>query len=73
MPRRPQGQTAEHQPGRLLSVAQVAEELGCDHRLVRQLITDRKLAAHRIGQKLIKVDRADLEAYLRSTRFRGYF
>ena len=51
----------------LLTVEQAAERLGTSVRFVRRLRHERRLTFIKLGRHL-RVDRADLEAYIRSCR-----
>ncbi|KQY23523.1 hypothetical protein ASD16_13495 [Cellulomonas sp. Root485] len=48
-----------------VSVAEIAEELQVTDRFVRKLIADGELQAVRVGRRLVRVRRGDLEAILR--------
>ena len=50
---------------RFLSVAQAADELGVTERFIRKLITQGDLQAVKVGTRLIRIRRADLEDLLR--------
>lgn len=61
--------TAKLRP-RLLTVADVAEELQLCERSVRRLITRGDLCVHRVG-RAVRVSADDLEGYLAKSRSRG--
>lgn len=44
-----------------LSIGQVASELGCSHDTVRRMIARGELKAFRVGARLIRIRRRDLE------------
>ncbi|WP_343047985.1 excisionase family DNA-binding protein [Cellulomonas humilata] len=48
-----------------VSVAEIAAELQVTDRFVRKLIADGELQAVRVGRRLVRVRRGDLEAILR--------
>jgi excisionase family DNA binding protein len=48
-----------------LSVAQAADELGVTERFIRKLITNGDLQAVKVGTRLIRIRRTDLEDLLR--------
>ena len=48
-----------------ISVAEVAAELQVTDRFVRRLIADGELRAVRVGSRLVRIRRGDLEAILR--------
>jgi excisionase family DNA binding protein len=48
-----------------LSLGDVAQELGVNVRTVRRYIASGQLAAYRVGPRLLRVDRADLDAFVR--------
>jgi excisionase family DNA binding protein len=50
---------------RFLSVAQAADELGVTERFIRKLITNGDLQAVKVGTRLIRIRRTDLEDLLR--------
>jgi excisionase family DNA binding protein len=50
---------------RLLSLQAAAEYLGVDERSVRRYIATGQLTGYRVGERLIRVDVADLDAMLR--------
>ena len=47
----------------LISIAQAAERLDLSKNTIRKYIADGKLPAYRVGQKLIKLDPADLDRF----------
>jgi len=49
---------------RFLSVAQAADELGVTERFIRKLITNGELQAVKVGTRLIRIRRTDLEDLL---------
>jgi excisionase family DNA binding protein len=51
--------------GELLTVAEVAEHLGCTGRHVRQLLHDGKLPRVRIGVRAVRIPSAALSAWLK--------
>jgi len=59
--------TASTTPGRFMSAAQFAAELGLVERTVRRLIDDGKLRAHRFG-RAVRIDRADADSYIAVSR-----
>lgn len=46
-----------------LSVADAAARLGVDHKTIRRAIARGDLAARRVGQRLIRIRVADLDAF----------
>ena len=48
-----------------ISVAEVATELRVTERFVRRLIADGELKAVRVGTRLVRIQRGDLESFLR--------
>jgi excisionase family DNA binding protein len=50
---------------RFLSVSEVADELNVTERFVRKLIAQGDLDAVRIGSRLVRIRRSDLDAVLR--------
>ena len=50
---------------RFLSVAQAADELGVTERFIRKLIAIGDLDAVKVGTRLVRIRRNDLEALLR--------
>ncbi|MEE6274603.1 helix-turn-helix domain-containing protein [Georgenia sp. MJ206] len=50
---------------RFLSVSEVADELNVTERFVRKLIAQGDLDAVRIGSRLVRIRRTDLDAVLR--------
>ena len=52
---------------RLLTIEQAAERLGTSVRFIRRLRHERRLTFIKLGRHL-RVDRADLETYIRSCR-----
>jgi excisionase family DNA binding protein len=52
-------------PPELLTVPQVADELGVSSRTVWKYVSTGELPAQRIGAKLVKVRRADLDEFVR--------
>ncbi|WP_082574293.1 excisionase family DNA-binding protein [Cellulomonas sp. Root137] len=57
--------TREAQRPEFVSVAEVAAELQVTDRFVRRLIADGELRAVRVGSRLVRIRRGDLEAILR--------
>ncbi len=51
-------------PRMLLSVAEVATELGCGRDLVYALLASGRLPSILIGERLRRIRRGDLEAYI---------
>lgn len=51
--------------GNLLTVLQVAKELGVSDARVRQIIRERKLDATRMGNRLLVIERKSLDQYKR--------
>jgi excisionase family DNA binding protein len=51
----------------LVDVAGAASYLGTSQRFVRRLIAERRIAFHRVG-RLVRLDVADLRAYLKANR-----
>lgn len=51
----------------LLTVEQAAERLGTSVRFIRRLRTERRIAVVKLG-KHIRIDTADLDAYVRASR-----
>jgi excisionase family DNA binding protein len=51
----------------LLDVAGAAEYLGTSVRFVRRLVAERRIAFHHVG-RLVRIDSADLQAYLDANR-----
>lgn len=45
-----------------VSLAQAAEHVGVSERTIRRWIADGRLAGYRVGPRLLRVDRAELEA-----------
>ncbi|GIG23333.1 hypothetical protein Cch01nite_40570 [Cellulomonas chitinilytica] len=56
---------SESNPAAFVSVADVADELAVTQRFVRRLIADGELPAVKIGTRLVRVRRADLDGILR--------
>jgi excisionase family DNA binding protein len=52
-------------PRKLISVEAAASCLDMNPRSIRRYIADGKLAGYRIGDKLIRVDQADVDALIR--------
>lgn len=52
-------------PSRFLSVTEAAEELHVTERFIRKLIATGDLNAVRVGSRLVRIRRADLEALLK--------
>ena len=48
-----------------LSLDQTAHELGCSRDTVRRMIERGELKAYRVGKRLIRIRRADLERAIR--------
>ncbi|NTW42543.1 MAG: excisionase family DNA-binding protein [Cellulomonadaceae bacterium] len=57
--------TREDERPEFVSVAEIAAELQVTDRFVRKLIADGELQAVRVGRRLVRVRRGDLEAILR--------
>ena len=55
----------EATPDIRLSINQVADELGCSPDTVRRMIARRELPAVRVGKRLIRVRRVDIERAMR--------
>jgi excisionase family DNA binding protein len=55
--------TEEVRMGALLSVEEVATELGTPVRFVRRLVHERRIRFHKIG-KYVRISRSDLEAFI---------
>ena len=55
---------------RFLKVRRVADELGMSRKHIYGLIARGELRACRIGGKLLRVDRADMEAYVEASKVR---
>jgi excisionase family DNA binding protein len=51
------------EPGVLLTLDQVAQELGCSRKHVERLIKSKELVATRIGSRSVRVHRRDLDAF----------
>jgi excisionase family DNA binding protein len=51
------------EPGVLLTLDQVAQELGCSRKHVERLIKAKELVATRIGSRSVRVHRRDLDAF----------
>jgi excisionase family DNA binding protein len=49
----------------LVSIEQAAELLGCTDRSIRRWITDGRLPAYRVANKLVRLDLDDVYALLR--------
>lgn len=45
-----------------VSLAQAADHVGVSERTIRRWIADGRLAGYRVGPRLVRVDRAELEA-----------
>lgn len=45
-----------------VSLAQASEHVGVSERTIRRWIADGRLAGYRVGPRLLRVDRAELEA-----------
>lgn len=52
-------------PRRWLTQAEAAEYLSTTDRTVRRMIADGSLPAHRLGKRMIRIDRADVDALMR--------
>lgn len=52
-------------PSEFISVGEVAAELHVTERFIRRLIADGELQAVRVGSRLVRVRRSDVEAMLR--------
>ena len=50
---------------RLLTVAEAADELNVTERFIRKLIAEGDLDAVRVGARIVRIRRTDLEALLR--------
>lgn len=48
-----------------LSPAEAAEEFGVHLRTIRRMISDGRLPAYRVGPRLIRINREDLEKAMR--------
>jgi excisionase family DNA binding protein len=64
---RPAHAQAPRTGGRQLSIMEAAAYLGVSERLLRRLIAERRIPHQRLG-RLIRLSRADLDAYLHSCR-----
>lgn len=51
-----------------LTVAQAADELAVTERFIRKLIADGQLRAVKVGARVVRIRRADLEDLLRPAR-----
>lgn len=51
-----------------LTVAQAADELAVTERFIRKLITDGELRAVKVGTRVVRIRRSDLEDLLRPAR-----
>ena len=51
-----------------LTVAQAADELAVTDRFIRKLIADGQLRAVRVGERVVRIRRTDLEDLLRPAR-----
>lgn len=51
-----------------LTVAQAADELAVTERFIRRLIADGQLRAVKVGARVVRIRRADLEDLLRPAR-----
>ena len=51
-----------------LTVAQAAEELAVTDRFIRKLIADGQLRAVKVGDRVLRIRRTDLEDFLRPAR-----
>lgn len=64
-----QATTQAAAPGpRLLTTRQAADELGVSPRHVADLIAEGSLLAVRVGRRALRIDRADLEAFIRDRK-----
>ncbi|HLK73625.1 MAG TPA: excisionase family DNA-binding protein [Streptosporangiaceae bacterium] len=61
----------ERQPRRLESIASAAEALDVSERTIRRRIADGSLRAYRVGPRLIKVDRAEVDKLIRPVHAAG--
>lgn len=59
-----------HSPGRLVTIAEAAEVLGCSHRTVWRLIRTRQLTAVRF-LRVTRISTADLERFVDRAARRG--
>ncbi|KRD42776.1 hypothetical protein ASE38_00270 [Cellulomonas sp. Root930] len=55
----------EELPSEFVSVGDVAADLQVTERFIRRLIADGELQAFRVGSRLVRVRRGDVEAMLR--------
>lgn len=56
-------------PGRpFLTVAEAADELAVTERFIRKLIADGDLRAVKVGARIVRIRRGDLEDFLRPAR-----
>lgn len=53
----------ERDPGRLLTVAEVAERLNVTERFVRRIIAERRVAIQKVGRH-VRIWEADVDAFL---------
>lgn len=51
-----------------LTVAQAADELAVTERFIRKLIADGQLRAVKVGDRVLRIRRSDLEDFLRPAR-----
>jgi excisionase family DNA binding protein len=63
--------TSEVSRAEFVSVADVAAELNVTQRFVRRLIADGELRAVKVGSRLVRIRRDDIQAILRPVRVRG--
>ena len=54
-----------------LTVAQAADELAVTERFIRKLIADGELRAVKVGARVVRIRRSDLEDLLRPARVRS--
>ena len=61
--------TGTHQPSkRLASLRRCAEYLSCEPRTIRRLIAGGHINGYRVGQKMLRVDLNELDAFLQPVR-----
>ena len=56
---------------RLLTVSEAADELNVTERFIRKLIANGELDALKVGSRIVRVRRSDLQALLRPVRPSG--
>jgi excisionase family DNA binding protein len=49
----------------LIPIGAAAARVGLNHRTIRRYIAEGKLRAYRVGDRLIRVDQADVDALVR--------